>query len=376
MRMITVVLIAGMAAAFVGCADDPVSSGTDGPVPAFRTRSNSIASTCELPPCRPGFGGVSGMITDPAGDAAALAGKIAFLVRSRDVRDHLYVMDPDGSNVVQLTDDHVPYFFRWIPDGRGIGFWMFIDGDMEIVEVGVDGSGLIQVTDNSIRDDFSLWSPDGTRLAYLSDGQLHVADADGANDVQLGTDLPWGPGQRWSPDGSQIILTPASGGLELMDVGTQSMTTLVESADPPLASPDWSPDGTAIAANCGAGICVVDASSGAVTALTEGLVAGDHAWSPDGSKLAMAARESGTFPPLNDIYVVDSDGSALVQVTDLDGASDSGPSWSPDGRMIVFTRGSSMIYVVAPDGTGLTLVSDPSQYPEDALGASYAVWSP
>ncbi len=77
----------------------------------------------------------------------------------------------------------------------------------------------------------------------------------------------------------------------------------------------------------------------------------DPAWSPDGSRIAFSSRRSGTF----DIYVMSADGTGTRRLTSGK-AVDAHPSFSPDGRRIVFARDSD-IYVMAADGTGLRQIS-------------------
>jgi Tol biopolymer transport system component len=76
-------------------------------------------------------------------------------------------------------------------------------------------------------------------------------------------------------------------------------------------------------------------------------------WSPDGRKIVYAS-EKGSIA--DDIFIVNSDGNNKVNLTN-DSASDSDPSWSPDGRKIVwvYNRGGfSEIYVMNSDGTNQT----------------------
>ncbi|MBI3961561.1 MAG: PD40 domain-containing protein, partial [Deinococcus sp.] len=53
---------------------------------------------------------------------------------------------------------------------------------------------------------------------------------------------------------------------------------------------------------------------------------GRPTWSPDGTRLAFSASADGQ----SDLYVVNTDGTDLVQLTN-DPFEDRGPAWSPDG---------------------------------------------
>ena len=72
----------------------------------------------------------------------------------------------------------------------------------------IDGTRVRELTNGSWRDSNPVWSPDGKRIAFLSDRdgttQIHVMWADSGELAQL-TQLEETPGNlRWSPDGKQI----------------------------------------------------------------------------------------------------------------------------------------------------------------------------
>jgi len=71
------------------------------------------------------------------------------------------------------------------------------------------------------------------------------------------------------------------------------------------------------------------------------------AWSPDGTKIAYSSERLGN----TEIYVMDTDGENLVQLT-RHRATDDSPSWSPDGRKIAFISDRDHLFVVGPGQIG------------------------
>jgi Tol biopolymer transport system component len=138
-------------------------------------------------------------------------------------------------------------------------------------------------------------------------------------------------------------------------------------------SPAWSPDGSKIAFRYGfsdpafvdsfnysAGIWIVDARGGGlhqVTQVTPGSSwDSDPQWSPDGKKLVFVRDD--LKEQASALFTVSLDGTGLRQVTPWSLNGGDGPDWSPNGKWILFraqpSDGSSNVYKVHPDGSGLT----------------------
>ena len=134
--------------------------------------------------------------------------KIAF-ASTRDGNREIYIMDPNGSNVVRLTNnlaaDEQP---AWSPDGSKIAFVSDRDGNTEIYVMNADGSGQVNVTNDAGEDVLPAWSPDGTKIAFQSDRETNFAvwvmNADGSNPTRLTSPSTPNGAPSWSPDGTRI----------------------------------------------------------------------------------------------------------------------------------------------------------------------------
>ena len=94
--------------------------------------------------------------------------------------------------------------------------------------------------------------------------------------------------------------------------------------------------------------------------------AGYPDWSPDGTSIVFATYGVGEFPAggggSSNLYAVAPDGSGLRQITrySVGGPRAGWASWTPDGKQLVFTRvdesGARRIAFVEPDGSDLQVV--------------------
>ena len=122
--------------------------------------------------------------------------------------EELFVMNADGTSLVQLTNnavfDSAPAFS---PDGRLIAFESARDsGDprrLDIYVMGARGGAVRRLTDDPAHDEGPIWSPDGTKIAFASerDGQeeVYVMDADGGNERRVTNDPARDESPDWQP---------------------------------------------------------------------------------------------------------------------------------------------------------------------------------
>src|SRR5262245_12821229 len=120
--------------------------------------------------------------------------RIAF-VSGRDGQSELYLMNPDGSNVVRLTHNVASGVGRpaWSTDSRRIAFNCQVEsGNKDICAINPDGSGFVRLTADPESDSGTTWSPDGLSIAfsttrYENGPVIAVMKPDGTGVAQLGT---------------------------------------------------------------------------------------------------------------------------------------------------------------------------------------------
>jgi hypothetical protein len=137
------------------------------------------------------------------------------------------------------------------------------------------------------------------------------------------------------------------------------------------AAPVISPDGQRIAVSVyPRTLALMNADGTGLTKIGRGSD-GLSSWSPDGRWLAFESNVQSPFGAIGRIFVINVDGTGLRQVTpDTPNYTyDYGPTLSPDGMRIAFTR-NGVLNVINADGTGLTAL------PTAPEGARYPAWSP
>jgi len=136
----------------------------------------------------------------------AANGQIAF-VRTREI----YVVNADGSGQVNLTNNPATVGqLTWSPDGARIAFVSDRDGNFEIYVMRADGSNQVNLSNNAALDVGPAWSPDGTKIAFSSDRdgpgqmyvgpfQIYVMNADGSGLRNLTNNPAADGGAAWRP---------------------------------------------------------------------------------------------------------------------------------------------------------------------------------
>jgi uncharacterized protein (TIGR02145 family) len=190
-------------------------------------------------------------------------GQIAFISMRGD--PEIYIMNADGSNQQRLTSNEFPDWEpAWSPDGSQIVFVSNRDDNAEIFAMNADGSDQKRLTHNHTNEWVPAWSPDGKLIAFGSDRddpdpvdcrpdcnyEIYVMALD---DALHGVDTSW---QRltdnsardshpaWSPDGTRLAFVSDRDGdkeIYVMNADGTDVQQLTDN-DADDASPAWRPE--------------------------------------------------------------------------------------------------------------------------------------
>src|ERR687888_430269 len=149
------------------------------------------------------------MPTGLAGAAAAPTnGELAFTVQFDT--EQLFSVRPNVTRVERLTTDLADNYQPVAsPDGRKIAFSRGLEGRTEIYVMNRDGSGLVDLTRHAGDDFDPMWSPDGTRLAFTSrrtgDDETYVMNADGSGVRRVTKSRGPDENPSWLSGGKQLV---------------------------------------------------------------------------------------------------------------------------------------------------------------------------
>ena len=233
---------------------------------------------------------------------------------NRDGNLEIYLMNPDGSEMLRLTDhptrDYDPV---WSPTGEQILFVSHRDGVRDLFLMNADGRNVEKVFKSTVDRSQPTWSPDGERFAYLryNEATFYVADINERQEIPVAKTGKFGGYPAWSPDGEMIAFTfspeapkgPILGGdlpgypLILISPQGKKQKEILPKPQLRLTRPAWSPSGDQIAFV-------------------------ENPWAHD---------EKGT------IYVVNPDGSGMKVVVPKGSGADR-PTWNPRGNELIYEQ--------------------------------------
>ncbi len=286
----------------------------------------------------------------------------------------LFALTYAGDPQISADGQWIAYVRQWsdpATDRRYSNIWL----------VKADGSEHRPLTGGAYTENAPRWSPDGTRLLYISNRagspQLYVRYMSTGEAFAV-TNVRQPPGNPvWSADGTQIAY--------LALVATPPLVVGTPLTPPPGAN--WAPppkytenlvfryDGVGEVPTGFVHAFVVAATGGAPRQITAGdfnhggtpYGGGSLAWTPDGSELVLPARR-GERPEWNsresDLFAVNVRTGTMRRLTERFGP-DASPAVSPDGQLIAWTgfddrkQGyqNTLLYVMNRDGSNKRVVS-------------------
>jgi len=275
-------------------------------------------------------------------------------------------LSPDGSTIV-----YVRRYADVMTDMNYSNLWV----------IKSDGSGHRRLTTGDFQDNVPRWSPDGTRVAYVSDRegmpQIFVRWMDTGEAAPV-TDLTEPPmGVEWSPDGAQIAFAKLVPEAALVIGEMPEAPAGAEWAAPAKYTDDmvFRFDGVGEVPPGNTHLFVVPAEGGTARQVTGGARSygtafggASFGWTPDSRSLVVSAnlREDAEMAMRDsEIYEISVSDGSQVQLTDRRGP-DGSPIVSPDGRHIAYLGNEernlgyqlTKLYVMNRDGSGARSISD------------------
>ena len=290
-----------------------------------------------------------------------------------------FSMSPDGGRLVYSTCRYPPTRLQHVAERLDREDYKY-----EIAISKIDGTDPERLTFDDSYSNFPMWSPDGTRIAFLSgrhvreiysasfSAHLYTMAPDGSEvqDLTLGLHAIVNHPPQWAPDGRRLAFAgrDAEGKRAIYTMGADG--TDVKRIPAAVSGPSWSPDGEriAFARPDGAEVALVTVAADGSDAQRVTTIDGWHpphgepdpthawietvAWSPAGEQILYTCGRV--------VCVVDLDGTP-VGTSPSDLTDGSVAAWSPDGARIAIAntgtrRGLITLYTMAPDGTGVRML--------------------
>jgi Tol biopolymer transport system component len=266
--------------------------------------------------------------------------------------ESIWLIHPDGTEDHQIAEDFEGHLQLpdWSPDGKKIVMTSRDTGGTEpLYEYDLASETLKQLfpcSDPCVGDDEPVYSPDGTKVAFIR---------------------ALGPFVHSDIEGDDV---PSNCGLWIGELSTGKLAQITgkdQPCDQREISPHWSPDASKIAyfreryneSGVTDAIFSVDVSGGQEQQLTDwDLAAGYPDWSPDGKWIVFATHPLFSFnfdAVISNLYRMRPDGSAIEQLTfyKTPEVRANQPHYTPDGKWILFTavtQSNRSLWAIPSDG--------------------------
>jgi len=270
-----------------------------------------------------------------AGERAWIAYQTTYQT-NRSGKEGVWLVHPDGTDDHQIATD-VPgeqLLPNWSPDGTHLAVVTRGGATEPIYEYDLatkSSRQLFKCEDSCLGEDEPVYSPDGTKVAFIRYLAPFVNSQSAGDTV------------------------PSDCSLWIGEVASGKVTQITSNTKPPCDreyNPHWSPDGSHLTywrdpyengQPTGTAVFVIGADGKDEHRLTDPkLFAGDPDWSPDGKWIVFSTYPLNEFnfvPKVSNLYRMHPDGAGMEQLTryataDLRATQ---PRYTPDGKWIIFT---------------------------------------
>ena len=260
--------------------------------------------------------------------------RIAF-VSTRTGSQEIWVMDYDGFNQHPVTSyKSLSTTPRWTPDNTRLAFTSYAGGSPDIYMISLETNRRVPFAHYKGLNTTPAFAPDGKRMALCSsmsgDPEIYTSDMAGGNLQRLTFSAGVDISPVWNPKtGNEIaFVSDRSGSPQIYAMsadGTNPRRLITGGGD--ASSPSWSPNGLLIAFHWRVSdtgtydIYVIEIATGRIIQLTHDAGRNEHpTWSPDGRHLVFESTRSGS----RQVWIMLADGSNPQQLTTQ------GQNWNPN----------------------------------------------
>jgi Tol biopolymer transport system component len=286
----------------------------------------------------------------------------------------LYMVDPTNGQKIEVFDLPASTERRifWAPDGKKLVYFM----EPTLLEDGTRAGGLYllnlslgvslrlfnipSLNPRGIPDHRPAWSPDSSQLAVALptayDVDIFVISADGSTFENATAEGSYDLWPTWSPDGRRLAFVSDRGRCPTWAPGEPGSCSSLDATPP-----------------TGGNLFVMDVATGDVQQISEVWVDGPPMWVSN-LQLAFTTGLSDPLSTQSDIWITNIQAGTARRITEADGSLNLGAAWSPGGVQVLYHRASEPSSVVLKDTNG-TLIGSIDKYLFSRFGFS-AAWSP